>query len=288
MLVHGTSRLLMMQFLPCWELVPLVTVLVHWGTTSASSIVKTGSGGSYATSQIVPLTAGDMLDCTWKSPTAKWLLAVYVKDVWSRLPALLTSVYGSVDKGWREDNTTYWRTSSLPLNSHWQLTSVYGSVGNRLEKRPWKGICSHTSLRLNHILLHTDNRCFLSSGSPASPPSKSCVVEAICIKLCDKYTKPKWPLDGSGRRGYQSKWKRILEDYSHDQSRLFNSSTWMAETNLALYSINETETTLRQWYIPNLHCTTCIRFSATTSHASYCMSIISGTRTLLGGMRSNC
>jgi hypothetical protein len=36
-----------------------------------------------------------------KFPTAKWLLAVYVRDVWSRLPALLaqlTSVYGSVLK----------------------------------------------------------------------------------------------------------------------------------------------------------------------------------------------
>ena len=34
-------------------------------------------------------------------PTAKWLLAVYVKDVWSRLPALLaqaTSIYGQVLK----------------------------------------------------------------------------------------------------------------------------------------------------------------------------------------------
>ena len=34
-------------------------------------------------------------------PTAKWLLAVNVKDVWSRLPALLaqaTSIYGQVLK----------------------------------------------------------------------------------------------------------------------------------------------------------------------------------------------
>ena len=30
-------------------------------------------------------------------------------------------------------------------------------------------------------------RCSLSAGSPASCPSKSRVVEALCILLCDQY-----------------------------------------------------------------------------------------------------
>lgn len=97
-----------------------------------------------------------------------------------------------------------------------------------------------------HLVHHLNHRCFLSGGSPALSPSKSRVVEAICIRLCDKHTQPRRSVE-SGRRGYVSRWKLILEEYSKVQSRLFNSSTLMAETNLALYTINET--TLRQWYV---------------------------------------
>lgn len=124
-----------------------------------------------------------------------------------------------------------------------------GHVAEEAVKRYFK-----FTLAIYTTLLCKYNRCFLSGGSPASFPSKSRVVEAMCIRLCDKHTQPKRTTDSSGRRTYESRWKLVLKEYSQAQARLFNSSRLMAETNLALFSINET--TLRQWYVPNLHCNT--------------------------------
>ena len=39
-------------------------------------------------------------------------------------------------------------------------------------------------------------RCFLSAGSPASCPSRSRIVEALCILLCEKYPHPRKEQNG--------------------------------------------------------------------------------------------
>lgn len=43
---------------------------------------------------------------------------------------------------------------------------------------------------LGHVGVESMNRCFLSAGSPALQPSRSQVVEAICIRLTDTTTQP--------------------------------------------------------------------------------------------------
>ena len=87
--------------------------------------------------------------------------------------------------------------------------------------------------------------CFLSAGSPASCPSKSRVVEAICIRLLDKFPKP-CRTDVRGRRSYTSRWRLVLSEYNNIRARLLNSQALLEGTNLVLFTINEA--TLVRWY----------------------------------------
>ena len=111
-------------------------------------------------------------------------------------------------------------------------------------------------------------RCFLSAGSPASCPSRSRVVEALCILLCEKYPHPRKERDSQGRRAYTSRyvcmyvhkahlhvfhalhlnmyfmhficrWRLVISDYNSVKARLFNSQTLLDAMNLTLYTINE-------------------------------------------------
>uniref|UniRef100_A0A8C4R2N2 Uncharacterized protein n=1 Tax=Eptatretus burgeri TaxID=7764 RepID=A0A8C4R2N2_EPTBU len=83
-------------------------------------------------------------------------------------------------------------------------------------------------------------RCFLSAGSPASSPSKSRVVEAVCIHLCDKFSTPQ------KKGGYVSRWKLIISAYNGIRQRLLNSEDLLEGTDLILLVINEA--TLTKWY----------------------------------------
>ena len=98
------------------------------------------------------------------------------------------------------------------------------------------------------------HRCFLSG---ASVPSKSRIVEAVCILLCQKYPETEMT-SGAGktsgfnnlldrsfdvegwRRAYLSRWKMIVQECNALRAWLFNSAGLMVETNLALYVINQT------------------------------------------------
>ena len=88
-------------------------------------------------------------------------------------------------------------------------------------------------------------RCFLSAGFPASTPAKSRVVEAVCILLCQKYPQSRREVQDSGKAAYTSRWRLIISEYNSIRARLLNSSV-LEETNLMLYSINET--TLIKWF----------------------------------------
>ena len=83
-------------------------------------------------------------------------------------------------------------------------------------------------------------RCFLSAGQPSCSPSKSRVVEAILIHLCDSITQP------LRQPRYVSRFKRVLSHYHSIQARLFNSHALLERTNLMLYSINEAGIT--KWF----------------------------------------
>ena len=95
-------------------------------------------------------------------------------------------------------------------------------------------------------LMHTLYRCFLSSGSPASSPAKSRLVEAICIRLCHSITQPQKDRSSRGKERQISRWKLILSAYNGVRARLFNSQALLEGTNMVLYTINET--TLVRWY----------------------------------------
>ena len=82
------------------------------------------------------------------------------------------------------------------------------------------------------------HRCFLSAGSPASSPAKSRLVEAICILLCAQYPQPR--RERGQRPRYTSRWKLVLSAYNAIRARLLNSQALLEETNLVLYTINET------------------------------------------------
>ena len=55
-------------------------------------------------------------------------------------------------------------------------------------------------------------RCFLSAGSC---PSRSRVVEALCILLCEKYPHPRKERDSQGRRAYTSRYVCMYVHKAH-------------------------------------------------------------------------
>ena len=87
-------------------------------------------------------------------------------------------------------------------------------------------------------------RCFLSAGSPASSPARSRVVEAICIRLCQRHPHARREVC-EGRPRYTSRWKLILQDY-RVRARVMNSLELLESTNLQLFTINER--TLMAWH----------------------------------------
>ena len=103
-----------------------------------------------------------------------------------------------------------------------------------------------------HVYIYTNiltySRVFLSAGSPAFLPSKSRLVEALLIIICDKHPNPVRGKAG-GARTYTSRWKLILTEYAALRSRLFNSQPLMEGTGIFLFPINET--TLKKWYKDN-------------------------------------
>ena len=89
-------------------------------------------------------------------------------------------------------------------------------------------------------------RCFTTGGSPSLSPSKSRLVEAVCIHLCSKHLGSTTVSLPENNRKYQSRWKSVLGDYNRLRARLFNSTLLMEKTAITLFNINET--TLLRWH----------------------------------------
>lgn len=97
-----------------------------------------------------------------------------------------------------------------------------------------------------HVGIVAMRRCFTTGGSPALPPNRSRLVEAICIYLSNRHLSNTTITSPGKRKQFQSRWKSILADYTNIRARLFNSHHLLAKTNIALYTINET--TLMHWH----------------------------------------
>ena len=117
---------------------------------------------------------------------------------------------------------------------------VYQSV----VKKHSSGRFARRKRRSGHVGIVVMKRCFVNAGSPALPPSRSRLVEAICIHLCADITKSfTWKGD-DGKKRYDSRWKLILVEYNKIRARLFNSQALIDHTNLTLFNINETSLNL--------------------------------------------
>jgi hypothetical protein len=89
-----------------------------------------------------------------------------------------------------------------------------------------------------HVGQEAMKRCFVSGGSPSLPPSKSRVVEAICIRLFNKIT-------SAAKDPYVSRYCLIIQKYNEIRNRIMLNPAIVEQTGLALFPINET--TLSLW-----------------------------------------
>ena len=127
----------------------------------------------------------------------------------------------------------------IALDEYDKKPLVYKSV----IRKPARGrYCARK--REGHVGIVTMKRCFLSGASPALSPSKSRIVEALCIHLSNDITSAKTTTK-DGNRSFDSRWKLIVKEYNSIRARLFNSAL-LENTDLTLYNINET--TLRLWF----------------------------------------
>lgn len=78
-------------------------------------------------------------------------------------------------------------------------------------------------------------------GGPAQWPNTSCLVEAMCIKLCEVH---KSPTKKAGVR--IPRWTKILADYHHIREMVLSSRTLMDDTSIQLFELNQR--TLIQWW----------------------------------------
>lgn len=90
-----------------------------------------------------------------------------------------------------------------------------------------------------HVGMDAMKRCFVSAGSPSMPPSKSRVVEVICVNLCNTITSPQTSPN------YISRYAKILQRYNQIKYAVSQNPIIMENTGLTLFQINET--TLAKW-----------------------------------------
>ena len=90
------------------------------------------------------------------------------------------------------------------------------------------------------------SRCFITAGSPALPPSRSRIVEAIIIHLLDKFPSSKTARASDGRNITFSRWRLILAAYMKIRARLLNSHDLLSSTGLTLFNLNEAQISL--WF----------------------------------------
>eukprot|EP00794_Sanderia_malayensis_P021122 gene21122-23194_t len=119
---------------------------------------------------------------------------------------------------------------------------VYKSV----LKNPSQGRFARSKHRSGHVGVDSIARCFISAGSPALPPSRSRVVEAICLQLLEVYPCPATEATYSGRRHSINRWHLILVAYNRIRARLFHSRELLSGTDLTLYNLNEKQISL--WF----------------------------------------
>lgn len=104
--------------------------------------------------------------------------------------------------------------------------------------RPARGRFGRSKAVAGHIGQEAMKRCFVSGGAPSLPPSKSRVVEAICIRLFNE-------ISSAAKDPYVSRYCLIIRRYNEARNRVMLNPAIVERTGLALFPINET--TLSLW-----------------------------------------
>jgi hypothetical protein len=94
-----------------------------------------------------------------------------------------------------------------------------------------------------HLGQEATKRCFVSGGSPSLPPSKSRVVEAICVQLMNEITSPTRKSNKDSE--YVSRYGRVVQRYNEIKHYVSQSTVLMERTGITLFQINES--TLSTW-----------------------------------------
>ncbi|XP_064181123.1 uncharacterized protein LOC135249417 [Anguilla rostrata] len=109
----------------------------------------------------------------------------------------------------------------------------------RLVKGRFKATKSKTSVMPGKESLQ---RCLLGQASgPASWPSASRLVEAICSQLCRLH-----PTGYTSSGVRRTRWAAVLADYTHIRELVLDNPRLMAQTTLQLFELNQR--TLSQWF----------------------------------------
>ena len=119
---------------------------------------------------------------------------------------------------------------------------VYKSI----VRRPATGRFGRKKKRSGHIGVVAMKRCFLSAGAPSLPPSRSRLVEAICIRLCNEFTNSRTEIGVDGRKTFISRWKQVVSAYNNIRARLFNCQNLLSNSGITLFNVNETSVSL--WF----------------------------------------
>lgn len=96
---------------------------------------------------------------------------------------------------------------------------------------------------IGHLGQEATKRCFVSGGSPSLPPSKSRVVEAICVQLMNEITSPTRKSNKDSE--YVSRYGRVVQRYNEIKHYVSQSTVLMERTGITLFQINES--TLSTW-----------------------------------------
>ena len=107
--------------------------------------------------------------------------------------------------------------------------------------KPSKG--SFARNKSGHVGQEATKRCFVSGGSPSLPPSKSRVVEAICVQLMNAITSP--TRKTSKETEYVSRYGRVVQRYNEIKHYVSQCTLLMEGKGITLFQINES--TLSSW-----------------------------------------
>ena len=177
---------------------------------------------------------------------AKLILATEGLSITNREASAITECYDNLEE-YDKRPLKYHQVIRKPRGRFGRSkSSRSGHVGLTAMKRYLPFLCT-----IIWVLSTTFLRCFLSAGFPASSPSKSRVVEAICLRLCDSISGPSRATrsagpSGSSRREFRSRWNRILTEYNTVRARVMGSSAVTESTSISLYPLNKH--TLIKWY----------------------------------------